>query len=52
MSNAITISAEDAKVLLQSLDATVRAGGLNAAAIALPVAQRIQEQLNVTDESQ
>ena len=44
MSN-VTLTAEQAKLVMQCLDHAVKAGGLNAAAAILPVAQHIEQQL-------
>lgn len=46
----ITISEEQAKLVMQCLDHAVKAGGLNAAAAILPIAQAIESQL--ADKSQ
>jgi len=43
--NTVTLSEEQAKLVMQSLDLTVKAGGLNAAAQILPLARAIEEQL-------
>lgn len=42
---AVTLSEEQAKLVMQCLDHAVKAGGLNAAAMILPVAQAIEAQL-------
>lgn len=44
MSN-VTLSPEQAKVVMQCLDLAVKTGGLNAAAQILPVATAIEQQL-------
>jgi hypothetical protein len=41
----VTLSEEHAKLVMQCLDIAVKAGGLNAAAAILPVAQAIEGQL-------
>jgi hypothetical protein len=45
MSNAVTLTEEQAKLVMQALDLAVKTGGLNAAAAILPVAQAIEGQL-------
>ena len=42
---AVTLTAEQAKLVMQALDLAVKAGGLNAAAQILPVATDIDQQL-------
>lgn len=46
----VTLTEEQAKANMQLLDAAVRAGGLNAAVTALPLAQEIERQLTAPDE--
>ena len=41
----ITITEEQAKNTMQLLDLAVKAGGLNASVLALPIAQEIEKQL-------
>jgi hypothetical protein len=41
----ITLTEEQAKNAVQLLDLAVKAGGLNASVLALPIAQAIEEQL-------
>ena len=41
----ITLTEEQAKNTMQLLDLAVKAGGLNASVLALPVAQEIEKQL-------
>ena len=41
----ITITEEQAKNTMQLLDLAVKAGGLNASILALPIAQEIEKQL-------
>ena len=41
----VTLTAEQAKLVMQALDLAVKTGGLNAAAMILPVAQSIERQL-------
>jgi hypothetical protein len=45
VSNTVTLSEEQAKLVVQALDLAVKTGGLNAAAAILPVAQAIEGQL-------
>jgi hypothetical protein len=45
MSKTVTLSEEQAKLVMQCLDLAVKTGGLNAAAQLLPVARAIEEQL-------
>ena len=49
MSKSVTLSEEQAKLVMQCLDHAVKAGGLNAAAQILPVASAIEQQLTVTE---
>jgi hypothetical protein len=44
MSN-VTLTPEQARIVMQCLDLAVKTGGLNAAASILPVAQTIEQQL-------
>ena len=48
--NSVTLTAEQAKLVMQCLDHAVKAGGLNAAAQILPVAQAIEQQLAASSE--
>jgi len=41
----VTISEEQAKLVMQCLDLAVKSGGLNAAAAILPIARDIEQQL-------
>lgn len=41
----ITLTEEQAKNTMQLLDLAVKAGGLNASVLALPIAQEIEKQL-------
>lgn len=41
----ITLTEEQAKNTIQLLDLAVKAGGLNASVLALPIAQEIEKQL-------
>ena len=43
--NSVTLTAEQAKLVMQCLDLAVKTGGLNAAAQILPVASDIEHQL-------
>lgn len=45
MSKQVTITEEQAKLVMQCLDLATKHGGLNAAAVILPVARSIEEQL-------
>ena len=45
MSKTVTLSEEQAKLVMQCLDLACKSGGLNAAAMILPVAQAIESQL-------
>ena len=42
---SITLTETQAKNAMQLLDLAVKAGGLNASVVALPIAQTIEEQL-------
>ena len=46
----ITLTEEQAKNTMQLLDLAVKAGGLNASVLALPIAQEIEKQLTETKE--
>ena len=41
----VTLTAEQAKLVMQCLDIAVKNGGLNVAAVILPVAQHIESQM-------
>ena len=45
MSKQVTLTEAQAKVVQQSLDAAIRAGGANAAVIILPIMQAIETQM-------
>jgi hypothetical protein len=45
MSKTVTLTEEQAKLVMQALDLACKSGGLNAAAAILPVAQAIEGQL-------
>jgi len=45
VSKQVTLTAEQAKLVMQCLDLAVKTGGLNAAAQILPLARAIEEQL-------
>jgi hypothetical protein len=45
MSKTVTLTEEQAKLVMQALDLAVKTGGLNAAAAILPVASAIEQQL-------
>jgi len=46
----IQLTEEQAKANMQLLDLAVKAGGLNASVLALPIAQAIETQLNAPEE--
>ena len=48
--NTVTLTSEQAKLVMQCLDLAVKTGGLNAAAQILPVAQTIEQQLTAVSE--
>ena len=50
MSKTVTLSEEQAKLVMQCLDLAVKTGGLNAAAQILPVASAIEQQLAAPSE--
>ena len=47
----VTLTSEQAKLVMQCLDLAVKAGGLNAAAQILPVASAIEQQLSAPDST-
>ena len=49
MSKQVTLTDEQAKLVMQCLDLAVKSGGLNAAAAILPVARSIEEQLTAPE---
>ena len=49
MSN-VTLTADQARLVMQCLDLAVKTGGLNAAAQILPVAQTIEQQLTAAPQ--
>lgn len=51
MSKQVTISEEQAKLVMQCLDLATKHGGLNAAAVIMPVAQEIERQLHPSSET-
>ena len=51
MSKTVTLSEEQAKVVMQCLDLAVKTGGLNAAAAILPVAKSIESQLTAEGQN-
>lgn len=51
MSKQVTLSEEQAKLVMQCLDLATKHGGLNAAAAILPVAQEIERQLHASAEA-
>ena len=48
--NTVTLTSEQAKLVMQCLDLAVKTGGLNAAAQILPIAQSIEQQLTAVSE--
>jgi hypothetical protein len=48
----IQLTEEQAKNTMQLLDLAVKAGGLNASVLALPIAQAIEGQLTAKDKSE
>ncbi len=48
----IHLTEEQAKNTMQLLDLAVKAGGLNASVLALPIAQSIEGQLTARDKSE
>lgn len=49
MNKTVTLTEEQAKLVMQALDIAVRQGGLNASAQLLPVAMDIEKQLTETE---
>jgi hypothetical protein len=47
----VTLTEEQARLVMQCLDIATKAGGLNAAAGILPVAMSIEKQLTGTEEN-
>lgn len=45
----VTLTEEQAKTTMQLLDLAVKAGGLNASVMALPIAQEIEKQLTTEE---
>ena len=45
----VTLTEEQAKVVIQALDAVVKQGGLNTAQIVMPIAVAIENQLTVVE---
>jgi hypothetical protein len=50
MNKQVTLTGAEAKIVMQCLDLACKQGGLNAAAMILPVAQAIQQQLEPEPE--
>ncbi len=50
MSKTVTLTKEQAKLVMQCLDLAVKTGGLNAAAQILPVAAEIERQLTAKEQ--
>ena len=51
MSKTVTLTEEQAKLVMQCLDLACKQGGLNAAAAILPVASAIEQQLTAEPEA-
>jgi hypothetical protein len=51
MSKTVTLTEEQAKLVMQCLDLAVKTGGLNAAAQILPLATSIEKQLTEAEPS-
>lgn len=51
MSKSVTLSEEQAKLIMQCLDLAVKTGGLNAAAQILPVATDIEQQMTKGEQA-
>jgi hypothetical protein len=51
MNKTVTLTEEQAKLVMQCLDLACKAGGLNAAAQILPVAADIERQLTASDST-
>jgi hypothetical protein len=45
MNKSVTLTENEARIVMQALDIATKAGGLNAAAQLLPVATSIEQQL-------
>ena len=50
MSKTVTLTEEQAKLVMQCLDLACKQGGLNAAAQILPVATAIEQQLTAVSD--
>lgn len=46
----VTLTEDQARAVMQLIDLAVKAYGLNAAVVALPLAQEIERQLTATQE--
>jgi hypothetical protein len=51
MNKTVTLTEEEARIVMQALDIATKTGGLNAAAQLLPVAVSIEKQLTNKEES-
>jgi hypothetical protein len=51
MNKQVTLTEAEAKIVMQCLDLATKQGGLNAAAVILPVAQAIESQLAASAEA-
>jgi hypothetical protein len=52
MSKQVTLTEEQARIVMQALDIATKAGGLNAASQLLPVAVSIEKQLTDAEASE
>lgn len=48
---SVTLTEDQAKLVMQCLDLATKQGGLNAAAVIMPVAQEIERQLQASAEA-
>ena len=51
MSKQVTLSEDQAKLVMQCLDLACKQGGLNAAAAILPIARDIEQQLAKAEQA-
>ena len=51
MSKQVTLTEEQAKLVMQCLDLACKQGGLNAAAAILPIARDIEQQLAAEEQN-
>lgn len=45
MNKSVTLTENEARLVMQAIDASVRSGGLNSAVVLLPIASSIESQL-------